>query len=171
MLRNKKRVAYFICPHCGTVVPADSPACPECGSDSQTGWSAQMVIDEEPSPEESAPEGRRSPFAKALLKYGLTVVAAVALAAFLAYEIPIYGTFLGIALIAAAAIAVLILRGRPLFPRRLERSLERELLSISGHDPARLERLVSYEKSRKPNSSRSELLQDAIDRLLRDRTR
>jgi RNA polymerase subunit RPABC4/transcription elongation factor Spt4 len=171
MLRKKKHVACFICPHCGTVVPADSPVCPECGSDSETGWSAQMVLDEEPSPEESPPEGRLSSFAKGLLKYGLLAVAALALAAFIAYRIPFYGTYLGIAVIAAAAIAVLIVRGRPLSARRREKNLERELLSISGHDPARLERLVSYEKSRKPNASRVELLQDAIDRLLRDRNR
>ena len=28
-----------ICPVCGAVVPAKAKACPECGSDEQTGWS------------------------------------------------------------------------------------------------------------------------------------
>jgi hypothetical protein len=27
------------CPNCGAVVPADAKACPECGSDEETGWS------------------------------------------------------------------------------------------------------------------------------------
>ena len=27
------------CPHCGAEVPAGARACPECGSDEQTGWS------------------------------------------------------------------------------------------------------------------------------------
>jgi hypothetical protein len=28
-----------ICPHCGAEVPANARACPECGSDEETGWS------------------------------------------------------------------------------------------------------------------------------------
>lgn len=27
------------CPHCGAEVPSNAKACPECGSDEQTGWS------------------------------------------------------------------------------------------------------------------------------------
>ena len=30
---------YFICPNCGAEVPATARACPECGSDEETGWS------------------------------------------------------------------------------------------------------------------------------------
>jgi len=32
--------ATFTCPNCGTTVRADAKACPECGSDEQTGWGA-----------------------------------------------------------------------------------------------------------------------------------
>lgn len=28
-----------LCPNCGAEVPHNSKACPECGSDEQTGWS------------------------------------------------------------------------------------------------------------------------------------
>ena len=28
-----------VCPHCGAVVPDEARACPECGSDEETGWS------------------------------------------------------------------------------------------------------------------------------------
>jgi hypothetical protein len=28
-----------VCPHCGAIVPDDARACPECGSDEETGWS------------------------------------------------------------------------------------------------------------------------------------
>ena len=28
-----------ICPHCGALVPPQARACPECGSDEETGWS------------------------------------------------------------------------------------------------------------------------------------
>jgi hypothetical protein len=35
----------FICPACGAEVPAKAKACPECGSDEKTGWSANTVYD------------------------------------------------------------------------------------------------------------------------------
>ncbi len=28
-----------LCPHCGSEVPPDAPACPGCGADERTGWS------------------------------------------------------------------------------------------------------------------------------------
>jgi hypothetical protein len=34
-----------ICPNCGAEVPADAKACPECGSDEQTGWSEKATSD------------------------------------------------------------------------------------------------------------------------------
>jgi len=33
------------CPNCGAEVPPDARACPECGSDEQTGWSAGAKSD------------------------------------------------------------------------------------------------------------------------------
>jgi len=36
----------FICPACGAEVPAKAKACPECGSDEKTGWSANTVYDD-----------------------------------------------------------------------------------------------------------------------------
>ncbi len=32
-------MAPEICPNCGAAVPPGAKACPECGSDEQTGWS------------------------------------------------------------------------------------------------------------------------------------
>jgi hypothetical protein len=32
-----------ICPHCGALVPRKARACPECGSDEQTGWSERAA--------------------------------------------------------------------------------------------------------------------------------
>ena len=34
-----------VCPNCGAEVPRDARACPECGSDEQTGWSEQARTD------------------------------------------------------------------------------------------------------------------------------
>ena len=32
-------MAPEICPNCGACVPPEATACPECGSDEETGWS------------------------------------------------------------------------------------------------------------------------------------
>ena len=34
-------MAPQICPNCGAVVPPSARACPECGSDEETGWSEE----------------------------------------------------------------------------------------------------------------------------------
>jgi hypothetical protein len=36
-----------ICPHCGAAFPRGKLACPECGSDAETGWKTQSEIDYE----------------------------------------------------------------------------------------------------------------------------
>jgi zinc ribbon protein len=40
------------CPHCGAEVPSDARACPECGSDEQTGWSDRAHTDRLGIPDE-----------------------------------------------------------------------------------------------------------------------
>ncbi len=42
-----------ICPHCGTRVPAQAKACPECGADEQTGWSEAARADGLDLPDEN----------------------------------------------------------------------------------------------------------------------
>ena len=32
------------CPNCGTAVPAQAVACPECGADEDTGWSDDAYV-------------------------------------------------------------------------------------------------------------------------------
>lgn len=41
------------CPHCGAEVPPRARACPECGSDEQTGWSDHAHADRLGLPDES----------------------------------------------------------------------------------------------------------------------
>jgi uncharacterized membrane protein YvbJ len=36
---------YFACPNCGEEVPEKAKACPECGSDENTGWSEDTMYD------------------------------------------------------------------------------------------------------------------------------
>ena len=35
-----------VCPNCGAEVPPNAKACPECGSDEQTGWSERARTDD-----------------------------------------------------------------------------------------------------------------------------
>jgi hypothetical protein len=41
------------CPHCGAEVPRNAKACPECGSDEQTGWSDEAAAANLGLPDES----------------------------------------------------------------------------------------------------------------------
>jgi len=42
-----------ICPNCGATVPREAKACPECGSDEQTGWSEETHVDGIDLPDDS----------------------------------------------------------------------------------------------------------------------
>ena len=42
-----------ICPNCGAEVPKNARACPECGSDEQTGWSEEAQTSGLDLPEEN----------------------------------------------------------------------------------------------------------------------
>ena len=46
-------MAPEICPNCGAEVPPDARACPECGSDEQTGWSEEAQASSLDLPEEN----------------------------------------------------------------------------------------------------------------------
>ena len=53
---------WFACSNCGAEVPAGAAACPECGSDDETGWSEDAAYDglDRPAPEgDEGPAGRR----------------------------------------------------------------------------------------------------------------
>ncbi len=41
-----------VCPNCGAEVPPNAKACPECGSDEQTGWSENAQYDHIDLPDE-----------------------------------------------------------------------------------------------------------------------
>jgi hypothetical protein len=45
-------MAPEVCPNCGAAVPRGAKACPECGSDEQTGWSEESAGDGLDLPEE-----------------------------------------------------------------------------------------------------------------------
>ena len=46
-------MADVVCPNCGAEVPPGAKACPECGSDEQTGWSEKACYDNLNLPDEN----------------------------------------------------------------------------------------------------------------------
>jgi hypothetical protein len=73
---------YFVCPNCGAEVSLRALACPECGSDEDTGWSEDTMCDGMNLPEAETSDKRpgTSLFQN---KYFLYIVAILALFAFL----------------------------------------------------------------------------------------
>ncbi|HSH93105.1 MAG TPA: zinc-ribbon domain-containing protein [Roseimicrobium sp.] len=78
-----------VCPQCGTLVPDDAKACPECGSDESTGWSdsaraEQLGIPAEDFNYEEFVEEELSPKKKSTgLPFYWWIAAVLVLAAFL----------------------------------------------------------------------------------------
>jgi predicted nucleic acid-binding Zn ribbon protein len=78
-----------ICPQCGTVIPEDARACPECGSDERTGWSeagiesslglSESGFDYGEFAEREFGEGRRQ---RSRMRWGWALVAMALLAVF-----------------------------------------------------------------------------------------
>lgn len=98
-------------------------------------------------------------------------MAAVLVAGFISLEWPPYGFYLGCAVVAASIVALVVFRERPASGGKKEELLEQELLRLCGSDQELVDRLVQFEGHRTPGASRVILLKNAIDRLLRDRTR
>lgn len=73
---------YFVCPNCGAEVTLKALACPECGSDEDTGWSEDTMYDALDLPEIETPSERP---AKSLFqnKYFMYVVVVLAILTFL----------------------------------------------------------------------------------------
>jgi ssDNA-binding Zn-finger/Zn-ribbon topoisomerase 1 len=78
------------CPHCGAKVPRTAKACPECGSDEETGWSEEAETGSLDLPEEKFDYddfvkkefGSKSPVPRGI-KWYWWVAAVLALVAFL----------------------------------------------------------------------------------------
>ena len=163
-------MSSFVCPHCGAVVPANSRACPECGSDRETGWSDEYHADLLPPEDESE---ARPPhhLARRVARYVGVAVASLLVAGLLSLGWPPYGFYLGSAIVVASIVASILFRERPATHRNTEKQLEQELLRLCGNDPQLADRLVVFEGTLRPGAARSVLLRNARDRLLRDRSR
>ncbi len=157
---------YFICPHCGAEVPFGAPACPECGSDDETGWSEDTAYDglflyaDEPpdGPATSAP----------WLKYLMAVAAVLTLAAYLAYSLPGVVVYLLPLLLLAAGLVYYVAQSLPNTRQSREKQLYRQLVQRARGDEELVERLIGYERRRKPGADRLELLENVLYHWERD---
>ncbi|MFH1844196.1 MAG: hypothetical protein ABIF77_13405 [bacterium] len=156
---------YFICPHCGEIIPRDSAACPECGSDEETGWSrGAHIIDLPPDEDESE---SASPPKAGWLKPKALVVILVMLLLFVGTR-----SIWVVAIVAAAcllAVALNKINRRFLHSDYLRRAqLRRNLLRKARGETDLVKRMIEYERSRNPEANEAELMQNAIDRWERD---
>ncbi|MGR3310831.1 MAG: hypothetical protein ACUZ77_08645 [Candidatus Brocadiales bacterium] len=74
---------YFVCPNCGVDVPIKAKACPDCGSDENTGWSEDTMYDTLDLPEIETPTEQPPSSSLFQNKYFISIVTIVALLAFL----------------------------------------------------------------------------------------
>ncbi|WP_156815625.1 zinc ribbon domain-containing protein [Pseudanabaena sp. PCC 6802] len=160
---------YFSCPICGADVPIKARACPECGSDEQTGWSeaakyAHLL------PYTGEPELTQSstPVWQRYVIFAIAVLLTLAfsIAQNMAWIVP---AIAAVALICGAAYWL----GQKFSNSRrgMERKLYRQLVQRASGDRDLANRLLEYEKQRAPEANRLQLLQNAIYRWDRDRIR
>jgi hypothetical protein len=159
---------YFSCPICGARVQVGAPACPECGSDKQTGWSeaaryAHLLPD--PDDEEIEP-----PATSVWRRYVIFAIAILLTLAFLvvqnmAWVVP------AIALVGFISGAAYWVSQQFSNSRRgIEQKLYRQLVQRACGDRDLANRLLEYERQRAPTANRRQLLQNAIYRWDRDRS-
>jgi hypothetical protein len=151
--------SYFTCPHCGAQVPSDALACPECGSDKETGWSENaadddlVLYDNEPQ----ANSSRSAPWAG----YLIAAVAALTLSAYLAYTLTL-GIYLIPLVLLAVGIIYYVTQVLPSQRHSTEKQLYQRLLQKARGDRELVARLIEHERRRNPSADRLKLLQDVI---------
>ena len=158
---------YFTCPNCHADVPINALACPECGSDRETGWSeeAQYV---HLLPDKGDRETDASRF-RTGQKYSMAAIALVVAVAFLVAG-GLGWTLYLVPFIALGAGITYYVNGRSASsPSGLQRQLYQQLLARAGGDRKLVDRLIEYERERYPDSNRLQLLQNAIYRWDSDR--
>ena len=150
---------YFTCPHCGGQVPSSATACPECGSDKETGWSKAaayddlLLYDNEPPADSS----RHA----AWPQYLIVIVAALTLSAYLAYALT-WGIYLIPIVLAAVGVGIYVTQVLPNQHRSQEKHVFQRLLQKAHGDRELVARLIEHERRRSPDAGRLKLMQDAL---------
>lgn len=157
---------YFTCPNCGADVPIKAKACPECGSDQETGWSeAAQYTHLLPYRGDSGLETSR---AKLCQKSAMAAIAVLLLVAFLAAQ-GLPWSFYGIPLVAfVGGVIYWMVRKYAWTQSGMEHQLYQQLLKRTRGDRKLTARLIEYEQQRHPNANRLQLIQNAIYHWDRD---
>jgi hypothetical protein len=156
---------YFTCPICGADVPIKARACPECGSDKETGWSdaaqyMHLLPDRGDSGWDTGKVKRR--------RLWITLVAVGILIALLIAQ----GWLWSLAFIP------LLVLGSWIYEKSrngigghsgVEQQLYQQLLQRAQGDKKLVQRLIAQEQRQYPNSNRLQQLQNAIYHWDRDR--
>ncbi|NJK63905.1 MAG: hypothetical protein HC921_15570 [Synechococcaceae cyanobacterium SM2_3_1] len=159
----------FRCPNCGANVPVKAKACPECGSDEETGWSeAARYLHLLPDRGEAVEPSRRQ-WALKRITSGI----AMTLVVILCFTQGILWGMLSL------IVLVLILTVPPLLQKipqksrsgssKLQEGLYQSFVEKARGDRALVDRLITYEQRLNPDGTRSQWLTDALDRWDRDR--
>jgi RNA polymerase subunit RPABC4/transcription elongation factor Spt4 len=158
---------HFTCPNCGADVPLKARACPECGSDKETGWSeAAQYIHLLPDRGDS---GIANSKFKTWQKLAIAITAVIVIIAFLLAQGFTWSLYVVPVAALIAGITYFLTRQPSSTDRSLERQLYQQLLSRSGGNRNLAERLMELERQRHPDANRLQLLQNAIYRWDRDR--
>ncbi len=155
---------FFSCPNCGAAVPVNAKACPECGSDAETGWSEMARVRLPYNGDLEGLEGRRR-----WQRYVIAVMAAGILAMFLASQGLVWALWvvpLGMGMLWGASWGWQLLRNTRW---GMEQRLYRQLLERARGDRQLVERLLEAERRRYPQTPRLQCLQNTIYRWDRDR--
>lgn len=162
---------YFVCPNCYAEVPWDAAACPECGSDEETGWAedadyAHLLPYPDDNPyehEDEAGSGFSLPVSVNWGKVAMAGLAAVTLSAFLATIMP-WGIYVvPLLLLVTGAIYVATERFKQT-EYSVEKELYENLLAKARGDEELVERWIGYERHRNPDADRIDHLEAAIYR-------
>lgn len=164
----------FLCPNCGARVPARAKACPECGSDQETGWSeAAGYLHLLPDRGDTGLSSRRP----SVLNRLTPAIAMGVVVAFCFAQGMLWGVLGSVALALVVAYPFLLQRGSrspqdsPDLAQitHLEDHLQRTLIQKARGDGDLVERLLTYEQHRNPKGNRIQWLTDAHARWDRDR--
>ncbi len=158
---------YFTCPACGADVPIRAKACPECGSDKETGWSdaaqyAHLLPDR-------GNEGYDSQIS-VWRQYFIPIAAIVGLMGFLMAAGFVWVAILVPLVVAGFRFVPWLMKQRGNTSRGLESQAYEQLLRRSAGDRSLADRLIEFEQNRTPEATRLQLIQNAIFRWDRDRS-
>lgn len=149
----------FTCPHCGAPVPPDATACPECGSDSQTGWSEKAAYDDLLLYDDKPQAGLAQP--TVLPRYLIAIVAVIIISAFLANTLS-WGIYLIPVVLVAAGVIYYVTQVVPNQRHSQEKQLYHRLVQKARGDRELVARLIEHERRRNPDADRLKWMQDVL---------